>query len=124
MPFVLERITVLMHPRSQELPTLLPELLQSSPILGPLNITPRLIQVPEYAATTREQLQEWGSLWPVAFSPIRQGARAEMRTELWPRGKVDWVRRQMRKVWGLARKASSRGQVRSGMEFEQRRSPY
>lgn len=70
-------------------------------------------EVPAGTARTDAQVQEWGTVWPVQIMHVREGAGAKVRQRGWERGKVGWLRAEVKKVWRDAVAAGEKGEVAS-----------
>ncbi|GAA5845807.1 hypothetical protein JCM3766R1_000321 [Sporobolomyces carnicolor] len=106
-------VSILLFPTASAPPNLA-ELLESSPLkdaLSPDPIPPMYtVDVPAQPAHTEQQAQEWNKVWPVTLVHIREGPKATMKKKGWERAKMEWIEREMRKVWAKAKEAGQRGE--------------
>ena len=69
------------------------------------------MDVPAQPAHTEKQAEEWNHVWPVTLVHIREGPKAAFRKKGWERGKMEWIEKEVGRVWGKAKEAGERGEV-------------
>ncbi|GAA5875125.1 hypothetical protein JCM16303_005018 [Sporobolomyces ruberrimus] len=106
-------VSILLFPVATAPPNLL-ELLSSSPLTSALSPDPipelYTVDVPAQAAHTERQAEEWNKVWPVTLVHIREGPKATMKKKGWERAKMEWIEREIEKVWDKAKEAGQRGE--------------
>ena len=107
-------VSILLFPVATAPPDLY-DLLSSSPLtqaLSPDPIPPLYtVDVPAQAAHSEKQAEEWNKVWPVTLVHIREGPKATMKKKGWERAKMEWIEREIGKVWEKSKQAGERGEV-------------
>ncbi|GAA5976025.1 hypothetical protein JCM5350_000289 [Sporobolomyces pararoseus] len=106
-------VSILLFPVATAPPDLY-DLLSSSPLtqaLSPDPIPPLYtVDVPAQAAHSEKQAEEWNKVWPVTLVHIREGPKATMKKKGWERAKMEWIEREIGKVWEKSKQAGERGE--------------